>query len=206
MLKKLNPIIVQRNLKNKGFSVFTPREFERIFEVKSGAAQQFIHSYVQKNFFTKLRNGLYALEEKRPPIYFVANKLYRPSYVSLETALSFYGIIPETVYGITSVTPKPTKMFETLDLLFTYTRIKQAAFEGYAIQKEDDQIYLIAEPEKALADYLYLVSIGQRKWNDRFYTKNISAKKLDSYAKLFNRNKLNTLIKQLWSQKLPSIY
>lgn len=189
--------MVQRELKSRGFSVFTPNEFERIFEVSTGAAQQFIHTHTGKNFFTKLRNGLYALGEKRPPTYFVANKLYRPSYVSLETALSFYGIIPETVYSITSVTSKSTQEFETLGMTFTYTRIKQVAFQGYATQKENDQAYFIAEPEKALADYLYLVSIGKRTWNDRFYTKNISREKLNTYADLFGRKKLTELIKKL---------
>ena len=197
MIKKLNPIIVQRELKNKGFSVFTPSEFERIFDVSIGATQQFIHAHVVKKFFTKLRNGLYALGDDRPSTYFVANKLYRPSYVSLETALSYYGIIPETVYSITSVTSKPTQEFETLGMNFTYTRIKQVAFQGYVTQKENDQAYFIAEPEKALVDYLYLVSIGMRTWNDRLYTKNISREKLNVYAKLFNRKKLNELIKKI---------
>lgn len=197
MVKKLNPILVQKELKNKGFSVFTPKEFERIFGVSSGASKQFIHAYTRKNFFTKLRNGLYALEEKRPSVYFVANKLYRPSYVSLETALSYYGIIPETVYSVTSITSKSTQEFDTLGMSFTYTRIKQAAFQGYITKKENDQSYFIAEPEKALADYLYLVSIGKRTWNDRFYIKDISQKKLNSYAKLFDRKKIIKLIEKL---------
>jgi predicted transcriptional regulator of viral defense system len=197
MIKKLNPIIVQKELKRKNFSVFTPKEFERIFDVTAGAARQFIHTHTEKKFFTKLRNGLYALEEKRLPAYFVANKLYRPSYVSLETALSFYGIIPETVYSITSVTSSPTQNFDTLGMEFTYTRIKQKAFGGYTVKKEDDKTFFIAEPEKALADYLYLVSIGKKTWNDRFYLKSISRKKLNDYAELFGREKLKELIKKL---------
>ncbi len=189
--------MVQRELKNKGFSVFTSGEFERIFNVSSGAAQQFIHTYVEKNFFTKLRNGLYMLEEKRPSIYFIANKLYRPSYVSLETALSYYGIIPETVYSVTSVTSRSTQKFDTLGMNFNYTRIKQKAFQNYIIKREGDYSYLIAEPEKALADYLYLVSIGKRNWNDRFYTKNISRKKLIAYTNLFERKKITELIEKI---------
>ncbi len=189
--------MVQQGLKNKGFSVFTPREFERIFGVSSGAARQFIHTYVEKNFFIKLRNGLYILEEKQPPVYFLANRIYRPSYVSLETALSYYGIIPETIYSITSVTSKSTQKFDTLGMNFNYTRIKQKAFQGYTVKKEAGHSYYIAEPEKALADYLYLVSVGKRTWNDRFYTKNISRKKLIAYADLFERRKITELIKKI---------
>lgn len=197
MVKKLNLILVQKTLTEKGFSVFTPREFERLFDVSSSAAKKFIHAYAEKDFFIKLRNGLYTLEGKRPPIFFIANKLYRPSYVSLETALSHYGIIPEVVYSATSVTPKPTREFGVLDKSFTYTRIKQSAFQGYTARKESDHTYLIAEPEKALADYLYLVSLGKKSWNDRFYTKGISKEKTHAYGELFGRKNMHELIDRL---------
>lgn len=197
MVKQLNPIKVRRELENKGFSVFTPDEFRRIFCVSVGAARQFIHSYTEKIFFTKLRRGLYSLADKRPPVYFMANKLYRPSYISLETALSYYGIIPETVYSITSVTPKATQNFDAFGMDFSYTRIKQSAFQGYSAKKENDHTYFIAEPEKALADYLYLVSIGKKSWNDRFYFKNISKEKIVKYANLFGRKKLIKLIEKI---------
>lgn len=197
MVKKLNPLLVQRVLVEKNFSVFTPLEFTQLFEVSPYAGARFLHVYTEKKFFTKLRNGLYTLEAKRPPVFYIANKLYRPSYVSLETALSYYGIIPEVVYSVTSVTPKPTQEFDVLDKAYTYTRMKQAAFQGYAPKKESDYTYLIAEPEKALADYLYLVSLGKKSWNDRFYTKKISKEKVHAYGTLFQRKKLSELIDRL---------
>lgn len=197
MVRKLNPILVQKILIEKGFSVFTPQEFARLFDVSPHAARKFIYTYTEKNFFTKLRNGLYALEGKRPPVFFIANKLYRPSYVSLESALSHYSIIPEVVYSVTSVTSKPTQGFDVLDKSFTYTRIKQSAFQGYTAKKESDHAYLIAEPEKALADYLYLVSLGKKSWNDRFYIKGISKEKAHSYGNLFQRKKIHELIDRL---------
>lgn len=117
--------------------------------------------------------------------------------MSLETALSHYGIIPETVYSITSVTPKATQNFGAFGMDFSYTRIKQSAFQGYSAKKENDHTYFIAEPEKALADYLYLVSIGKKSWNDRFYFKNISKEKLLKYANFFGRKKLIKLIEKI---------
>lgn len=197
MVKKLNPITIQKELKNRGFSVFTPKEFARIFDVSDFASQKFIHTYTQKNFFTKLRNGLYALEEKRPNLYFAANRMYYPSYVSLETALSYYSIIPEIVYSITSITPKAKREFEAFGMSFTYTRIKKEAYQGYTVKKEDDKTFFIAEPEKALADYLYFVSLGKKNWNDRFETKNLSKEKLAYYLDLFGRPKLKTFITKL---------
>lgn len=197
MVRKLNPIIVQRELRNRGFSIFTPKEFERIFNISSSAAEKFIYAYTKKNFFTKIRNGLYALEEKRPNLYFTANKVYYPSYISLETALSYYGIIPETVYSITSVTTKARREFEVFGMDFSYTSVKKEAFQGYTTKKEDDKTFFIAEPEKAIADYLYLISLGKKSWNDRFYTRNISKEKLSKYLDLFNRKKLKTYLGKL---------
>lgn len=184
-------------LRNKGFSLFTPKEFERLFDVSRPATQKFIHTYTEKNFFTKVRNGLYSLTEKRPNLYYTANRIYAPSYVSLETALSYYGIIPESVYGVTSVTTKARREFEALGISFSYTRIKKDAFRGYTTQKEDGKTFFIAEPEKALADYLYLVSLGKRTWNDRFETKQLSKERLQQYMTLFDRPRLKEYIGKL---------
>jgi predicted transcriptional regulator of viral defense system len=185
--KKLNPLLVQKELKQKGLSIFTPKEFERLFDVSSTAVSQFIHTYTEKKFFSKLRNGLYSLEGERPNLYFTANKIYRPSYISLETALSYYGIIPETVYSITSVTSKPTRDFSAFGIDFNYARIKQKAFEGYTTRKEGENTVLFAEPEKAFADYLYFVSLGKKALNDRLNTSTLDISKVKQYIELFNR-------------------
>lgn len=195
MVKKLNPILVQRELKERKVTVFTPVEFKHIFDVSESATRKFISTHTKKDFFTRLRNGLYTLSEKRPNVYFMANKVYFPSYVSLETALSYHGIIPEVVYSITSVTTKPKRNFEVFGMDFSYTSIKKEMFQGYAAKKGgDDVTFLMAEPEKALADYLYLVSLGKRSWNDRLYVKNISLEKLQIYCDLFDRPKMKNLL------------
>ncbi len=75
-----------------------------------------------------MKRGLYAFPDALPPDLYVANKLYEPSYISLEFALSYHGIIPETVYEITSVTTKSTRRFEAMGKVFTYRRIKREAF------------------------------------------------------------------------------
>ena len=76
---KLNPLLVQKELKSRGLTIFTPKEFERLFGASSTSVHRFLHAYTKKQFLTKLRNGLYALEEKRPNLTFAANKIYRPS-------------------------------------------------------------------------------------------------------------------------------
>jgi len=104
--------------------------------------------------------------------------------------MSFYGIIPETVYTMTSVTTKPTRKFESEKTLFAYHKIKKEAFIGYALTKiEDEQIY-IATAEKALADYCYYIYLHKKKWNDRIYLENINFKKLKAYLLCFQKPNL----------------
>ena len=81
----------------------------------------------KKGWLIYLRNGYYAFPEFKQEInsqYFLANKIYRPSYVSLQSALSYYEIIPESVVQITNVTTLKTKSFENDFGQFYYKSIK----------------------------------------------------------------------------------
>lgn len=74
-----------------------------------------------------LKRGLYiagpSVTDKKPDVMLVANHLLGPSYVSVETALSYYGLIPERVYETSSMTTKASRSFNTAMGLFTYTRL-----------------------------------------------------------------------------------
>ena len=199
MVKKLNPITVQEKLTERGLVVFTPRDFRLLFEVSAGAATKFIHRYVGKGLFVKLRNGLYALKDKQPSPYVIGNKLYQPSYISLETALSFHQLIPEVVYSITSVTTKATREFVAQNQSFSYTRFKKSVFQGYRLVTSGEDRFLMAEPEKAVADYLYLVALGRKTLNDRLYLERFDKKKLKAWLPLFNNPRLNQLVKDIYA-------
>jgi len=199
MVKKLNPLAVRQKLSTKNISLFTPLDFKRLFNVSNSAVSKFLHTYTKKGFLLKLRNGLYCLNESRPHSFVVANKLYEPSYISLETALSFYNIIPETTHTITSVTTKATRNFTAVDKSFVYHKIKKTSFANYIIKSQNEENFLIAEPEKALLDYLYFVSIGKKSPNDRIDLSEINRKKLLAYAQLFNSTSLNSLIVKLYA-------
>ena len=113
MVKKLNRIQVQEKLKTSGLVMFTPREFYDVFSIPPKTGSVFISRNLKSGLFLKLRNNYYMLQDSHLPLYAIANRLYRPSYISLESALSHYGMIPEVVYQVTSVTPKPTREFKT---------------------------------------------------------------------------------------------
>lgn len=90
----------------------------------------------------------------------IANHLYGPSYISLESALSFHNLIPERVYSVLSVTTKRSKKYNTPFGIFDYRTVLPSYFSiGIQLQKSDNKTaFLMASPEKALCDMILLSS------------------------------------------------
>jgi len=200
MIKKLKRIEVEEKLKSMGLELFTPKEFKGVFGVSQNTASVFITCNVKSGLFVKLRNGFYMVKDSRPSYFFIANKIYQPSYISLEKALSYYRMIPETVYATTSITTKIPREFNTPLGIFSYQRIKKEAYTGYSLIDIDNEKALIADPEKALADYLYFVDLKKVSLNDRLDLKNIKKEKLVSFVKLFKRKSMLKLIDQIYAE------
>lgn len=169
-----------------------------------------IRRWCKKEKIIKLRNNLYILKETdrkiNPSRLFISNELYKPSYISNEYALSFYGIIPERVTDITSVTPKKTMIFKNKLGRFIYQHIKQNCFTGFIEQKDEAGLsFLISIPEKAVVDFLYLNS-DRFKYDfentlvDSFRFQNLSGldnKLLLKYCDLFKFYKLKLIVNAL---------
>lgn len=115
----------------------------------------------------RVKKGLYVFGEayrRTPwPREVLANLIYGPSYVSLDYALAFYGFIPERVAVVTSVTLLRSRRFETPLGLFTYRHLSEPKYAIGIDQRQVDtgEHFLIAAPEKALAD---------KVWTDRRFT------------------------------------
>lgn len=112
----------------------------------------------------RIKKGLFvvAQQEGTSPISreLIANHLYGPSYVSLESALSYHNLIPERVYRVRSVTMKRFKMYDTPLGVFEYRTVSPEYF-SIGIQQQvtqDNTAFLIASPEKALCDLIVLSS------------------------------------------------
>ncbi len=86
----------------------------------------------------------------------IANRIYQPSYISLESALSYYDLIPEAVYTITSLTSNKTISFDTSEGNYSYRHIKPSIFFGYQVLEWQGFPIKMAELEKVILDYLYL--------------------------------------------------
>ena len=107
----------------------------------------------------RLKKGLYVcnpeITGKTLSTELMANHLYAPSYVSMSSALRYYGLIPEEVYTEQSMTLKYAKNFDTSFGRFEYTHISKAAFSvGLTSIKKEDYAFVMATPEKALCDLI----------------------------------------------------
>jgi len=176
----------------KKIKYFSLQDFQAITNLSYDAARAILQRYKKKNLVINPKRGYYFFKNYSPDSYELASKLYHPSYISMETVLSKNSVIPETIYPIISATPKPTRIFTCQGREYRYHKIKQEAFCGY-FKKEN---YLIAEVEKAAADYLYFVALGQKEINSRINLKKINKKKLVEYGKMFKNEKLLSLIEE----------
>lgn len=126
-------------------------------ENKAGGEK--VRSLEQKEYVIRLKRGLYVVnpEVSRVPLSLelIANQLYAPSYVSMSSALRYYGLIPETVYTMQSMTIKHSRSFDTPVGHFDYSSINREAFHiGVTIIDKQTYTFLMASPEKALCDLI----------------------------------------------------
>lgn len=191
----------------KDFPIFATRELRLILgkKFKRSILNRFL-DWEKKGLVIKLRRGVYALGKMKNEIdpVILASKIYSPSYVSLEMALWHYGIIPDVVSTVTSITTRKTKEFDNVFGCFSYQKIKTDAFGGYKTMKDRNGIsYNFAYPEKALVDFFYLKRnvIGGSKeqfesyrFDDEF-TK-YSRRKMLKYAEAFKNKKVLFLTKE----------
>lgn len=89
-------------------------------------------------------------------LFAIAGRMYTPSFVSLESALSFYGLIPETVLSVTSVCTRKTRRINSPLCTFIYRSVQPEFFFGYEAKKGRKHRFLMASPERAIVDLLYL--------------------------------------------------
>lgn len=173
--------LFENTVLEKGMIYFNLYDLERLFISHKKNLKKFLTRKVKEGKLIRLKRNLYCLKRMTPNDYLLANILYQPSYLSLEFALSYYSIIPETVYTITSVTTKPTREFVSTNRTFVYKTIKKRAFLGYIPRQIDNQTFLIATPEKAMADYLYFVNLGKKRINDRTDWTKVEKKGIKEY-------------------------
>lgn len=127
-----------------------------------GDPQDFLMRITNNKELIRLRRGLYA-DARYIDHFLIANRLLSPSYVSYETALSHYGMIPERVLTIMSVTTQKNRSYSTEVGLFEfYAQNLELFASGYRLEAKDDYYIRIATPEKALFDTVSRMKIVAR--------------------------------------------
>lgn len=180
------------------FEVFSTRDIEKLFP-KFDTRR--LVEWQRKGYIQKLINKWYLFADvpmNERLRYRINNCLHRPSYISLESALSHYGLIPEAVYSVQNITTRKTIAYDTIAGTFNYRSIKAHLFFGYEVDNSQTIPLLIASPEKAILDYLYLnhqlnntEDIEGLRLNLTTFNETINKDRLTSYAACFESKTLN---------------
>jgi hypothetical protein len=185
---------------------------QALHEYRSPRAK--VTQLLKKGDLIRVKKGLYVLAENGQPQSYqpeiLANLIYGPSYISLQYALQYYQMLPERVETVTSVSPnfKKIKVFTTAVGRFSYRYQKLSIYvEGFTRLKSDSSGFLIAVPEKALADLLYFEKVRATTEKDlmgylladlrldKSSLARLSANQLERIAERMNRDSVWVLAK-----------
>ncbi len=158
--------------------------------------------WTEKDFITPLAGGYYIFGDQginERDLFTLANKLYEPSYISLESALAYYQIIPESVLGVTSISARKTMEYQSAWGNFNYRSIRATLIFGYFVANaQEKNMYKIATLEKAVLDYLYLNAklrgiedFESLRWNkERLHNLEYN-QRFEKYLNIFNSKVLS---------------
>jgi len=154
--------VPQRVFELLPWSQFSSQDLATLFPGSEDRRYGLVKRALASGEIVHIRRGLYCLapkyQKKSVNLYALAQHAYGPSYVSLESALSWHGWIPEAVHAVTCASFKKSKEFTTPLGIFSYDRVPQQVFyrEVERLTDASGNVFLMAKPLKALADYVYV--------------------------------------------------
>ena len=163
--------------------------------------RQQLSDWLTRGYIKFVAGGYYLLADEQVDesyLFMLANKIYEPSYISRESALAYHQVIPESVLGVTSVSSRKTKQFESEWGRLSYRSIKPMLMFGYRVVEREKKIkYKIASLEKAVLDYLYWnvgIASGEDleglRWNKQQLLDLEDNSLFRKYLKIFNNKAL----------------
>jgi len=190
----------------RDFTIFSLNEIKNI---EPGFHRRRLNEWQDKGYIKKVVREYYIFSDLKLSeeiLFKIANRIYLPSYISLESALSYYHLIPESVYGITSISTRKTYHFRTSIGEFIYRSLKPSLFFGYDLIKFHEKYSKMASIEKALLDYFYLHSdieteqdFDSLRINKEMFFEKVDEGKLQKFLEKFNQKKLTGRINHFWS-------
>jgi predicted transcriptional regulator of viral defense system len=143
-------------------NIFSFSDVEKYFPTENAhALRTQLSRFVKRGLLKQIKRGLYCFKQETIDELALANILYRPSYISLESALNYYGIIPDVPQAVTSVSPTTSKRLKSDYGIFYYSKIKKELFFGFTKISipVSARFVQLALKEKALLDYFYIRKI-----------------------------------------------
>ena len=171
-----------------------------------GLRQETLSRWSRSGKIIMVAPGYYVLPDEtaeETDLFAIAGRLYTPSFVSLESALSFYGLVPETVLSVTSVCTRKTRRINSPLCTFIYRSIRPQYLFGYEPKTGRKHSYLMASPERAVVDMLYFrrdISSAADMLELRFDTETfngLDSMKILDLADRFNKPWLTGKVKEL---------
>lgn len=179
---------------------------------KPSYLRRLITDWLRKDWLISLKKGCYVINQthyrERLSALYIANQIYQPSYISCQSALSYYGMIPEAVFATTSISTRKTTRFQNKLGNFIYFNLKVERFAGFSQRLVNGLPVLIADREKALVDQVYLNLSDFDKavdFAESWRLQNLSPLRpalLRKHSRQFNNKKLSRLIDELSSIRM----
>ncbi len=192
--------------KVKQLGIFSVADVEILFP---DLDKRRLFEWKKKGYIVKIRNEWYCLPEFLEEPYsswIIANLVHAPSYISLESALNYYNLIPEGVYMTTSVTTKRPLRIEMEGHNYSYSKIMTELFYGYTLfdATRYHRKIRIADFEKAIVDFFYFRSnyntiktISELRFNEPVLRENLNTGRLFRYLNDFNNYELNCRVDKM---------
>lgn len=153
---------LEQDLRDFPHRVLTDVEIEMLIGGTPDSRYGKVKRLIANGKLLHIRRGLYCLTKPHP--FEVAQYIYTSSYISLESALQYHGLIPETVYTITSASGGRSKQFNTPLGIFDYQHLPfENLYTDVELIQENDFRFLMAKPWKAICDYVYCY---KKDWNN----------------------------------------
>jgi predicted transcriptional regulator of viral defense system len=175
--------------------IFSTNDVERVYP---NFDRKNLVRWQKKGYILKLRSNWYALPnliKNEFDQFLLGNSIYCPSYISLESAFAYYQFIPEGVFTTISISTRKTAFFSNEIGHFRYFNLKPSLFFGFHFPEN----IKMAEPEKAILDYLYLHHEAKTvedfeglRWNRAEILAKIDLLKMENYARIFDSAALNS--------------
>ncbi|MFH1565698.1 MAG: hypothetical protein ABIB98_00650 [bacterium] len=187
----------------KGFILISTFDIKKSFP---NLHRRRLYEWVYRGLIKHVFRGFYIfsdLDIEEFSLFYIGNKIYEPSYISLQSAFSYYSLIPEYVSSITCISSKKTTTLKTGMGTFLYFSIKPSLMFGYNIVQFGGHGFKMACPEKALLDFLYINStldsiekFEELRINTEIFNDIVDKEKLREYLCVFNNKALESRVKE----------